>query len=53
MTQILTILRGKNKKKYGVTDPSIHLNLFLPSMTETTALRLLSNVEKTNKKTLL
>ena len=35
-----------NIKKYGVADPSIHLNLFLPSMTETTALRLLSDAEK-------
>ena len=35
-----------NIKKYGVADPSIHLNLFLPSMTETEALRLLSNAEK-------
>ena len=35
-----------NIKKYGVADPSIHLNLFLPSITETTALRLLSDAEK-------
>ena len=35
-----------NIKKYGVADPSIRLNLFLPSMTETEALRLLSNAEK-------
>lgn len=35
-----------NIKKYGVADPSIHLNLFLPQMTETEVLRLLSNVEK-------
>ena len=35
-----------NIKKYGVADPSIHLNLYLPSMTETEALRLLSNAEK-------
>lgn len=35
-----------NIKKYGVADPSIHLNLFLPSMTEATALRLLSDAEK-------
>ena len=35
-----------NIKKYGVADPSIRLNLFLPSMTETTALRLLSDAEK-------
>ena len=35
-----------NIKKYGVADPSIRLNLFLPSMTETTALMLLSNAEK-------
>lgn len=35
-----------NIKKYGVADPSIHLNLYLPSMTETEALRLLSNTEK-------
>lgn len=35
-----------NIKKYGVADPSIHLNLYLPSMTETIALRLLSDAEK-------
>ena len=35
-----------NIKKYGVADPSVRLNLFLPSMTETTALMLLSNAEK-------
>ena len=35
-----------NIKKYGVANPSIYLNLFLPSMTETTALRLLSDAEK-------
>ena len=35
-----------NIKKYGVADPSIRLNLYLPSMTEIEALRLLSNVEK-------
>ena len=35
-----------NIKKYGVDDPSIRLNLFLPSMTETTALMLLSDAEK-------
>ena len=35
-----------NIKKYGVADPSIHLNLFLPQMTETTALKLLSDAEK-------
>ena len=35
-----------NIKKYGVADPSIRLNLFLPSMTEATALRLLSDAEK-------
>ena len=35
-----------NIKKYGVADPSIRLNLFLPSMTEATALMLLSNAEK-------
>ena len=35
-----------NIKKYGVADPSIRLNLFLPSMTETTALMLLSDAEK-------
>jgi hypothetical protein len=35
-----------NIKKYGVADPSIRLNLFLPQMTETTALRLLSDAEK-------
>lgn len=35
-----------NIKKYGVADPSVRLNLFLPSMTETTALRLLSEAEK-------
>ena len=35
-----------NIKKYGVADPSIRLNLYLPSMTETEALRLLSNAEK-------
>ena len=35
-----------NIKKYGVADPSIHLNLYLPSMTESEALRLLSNAEK-------
>lgn len=35
-----------NIKKYGVADPSIHLNLYLPSITETEALRLLSNAEK-------
>ena len=35
-----------NIKKYGVADPSIHLNLYLPSMTETEALRLLSDTEK-------
>ena len=35
-----------NIKKYGVTDPSIHLNLYLPSMTEIEALRLLSDAEK-------
>ena len=35
-----------NIKKYGVADPSVRLNLFLPSMTETEALRQLNNVEK-------
>ena len=35
-----------NIKKYGVADSSIRLNLFLPSMTETTALRLLNDAEK-------
>jgi hypothetical protein len=35
-----------NIKKYGVADPSIRLKLYLPSMTETEALRLLSNAEK-------
>ena len=35
-----------NIKKYGVANPSIYLNLYLPLLTETEALGLLSNAEK-------
>ena len=44
--QLQQLQEQANIKKYGVADPSIRLNLYLPSMTETEALRLLSNVEK-------
>lgn len=46
LAEIQQLREQANIKKYGVADPSIHLNLYLPSMTETEALRLLSNTEK-------
>lgn len=46
LAEIQQLQEQINIKKYGVADPSVHLNLYLPSMTETTALRLLSNAEK-------
>ena len=46
LAEIQQLQEQINIKKYGVADPSVHLNLYLPSMTETEALRLLSNAEK-------